>query len=223
MEIIVQGEGESFYTPDQVVLSFNFFIKENTYEEALTNGSVNVLEFVNNILLAHGFFKEDMKTNSFHIKKETIYNEITRTYDFKGYSYNQNATLKFDYNKEKLSKIMEDISKMSRPPFYNVDFTVKDVKACKKDNLTKAYKNAEEQAQIIAEAAGKVLVNCAKTDFKPFTTEFISKGYNCGSSYLDAEKSIGMAKMSAAETINAVFTPQDILISETLYCLWIAE
>jgi len=224
MEIIVQGTGESFYTPNQVILSLNFFVKETNYDEALANGSANVLEFVNTLLSAHGFTKEDMKTNSFLIRKETKYNESTKTYDFVGYSYNQNATLKFDYDKEKLSVIMEEISKMSKPPFYKVDFTVKDIKACKRDNLTKAYKDAEEQAQIIAEASGKTLKHCARTDFKPFTTEYVSRGYDSDMVY-GASKDMAkmISKTSSAETINAVFTPQDVEISETLYCLWIAE
>ena len=221
MEIIVQGKGESFYTPNQVVLSLNFITKELTYEEALTKGTTNVLEFINTILLVQGFTKEDMKTNSFLIKRETQYNEATRIYDFVGYSYNQNATLKFDYDKEKLSLMMEEIAKMSTPPFYDVDFTVKDIKACKKDNLTTAYRDAQEQARIIAEAACKTLKYCAKTDFKPFTTEYLTRGY--GSDMVYGERSFSSPLMSVAETINSVFTPEDVEISETLYCLWIAE
>lgn len=223
MEIIVQGRSDNFYTPDQVVLSLHFFVKETNYEDVLTNGSNNVLEFINNLLIPQGFDKKDMKTNSFLIKKETKYNETTKTYDFDGYSYNQNAILKFDYSKEKLSKIMEEISKMNKPPFYEIDFTLKDIKSCKKDNLTQAYKDAEGQAQIIAMAAGKSLKHCEKTDFKPFTTDYISRGYS-GDMMFGAKKSNMVdEQMSVPKTINTIFTPEDILISETLYCLWIAE
>jgi len=222
MEIIVQGKGESFYTPDQVKMSLNFFIEETTYETALEKGSTNVLEFIDSILQSNSFNKEDMKTNSFVIKKETKFNEVTKEHDFVGYSYNQSATLKFDYDKEKLSKIMEETSRLSKPPFYQVNFTVKDIKACKRDNLTKAYKDAEEQAQIIAEAAGKSLKHCAKTDFKPLTTDYISHGF--GSDGVMSKSGVaGAPRMSTAETINTVFTPEDVAISETLYCLWIAE
>jgi hypothetical protein len=31
------------------------------------------------------------------------------------------------------------------------------------------------------------------------------------------------ASIGAAEAINIVFTPEDIELSETLYCLWLAE
>ncbi len=64
---------------------------------------------------------------------------------------------------------------------------------------------------------------CAKTDFKPFTTEYVSRGYKSEMMYDEASSEHSMAKMSAAETINTVFTPEDVRISETLYCLWIAE
>lgn len=223
MEIIVEGKSESFYTPDQVRLNLNFFVKETSYDEVLALGSQNVLEFVNTVLTNQGFTKEDMKTKNFVIKKETKYNESTKTYDFVGYSYNQSATLKFDYDKSKLSTIMEEISKMSKPPFYKVDFTIKDVKSCKKDNLTKAYIDAEEQAQIIADAAEKTLKYCAKTDFKPFTAEYISTGYDSQMMERGSNRDYQMAKMSVAETINTVFTPEDVVISKTIYCLWIAE
>ena len=220
MDVIVQGKGISYYTPDQVVLSLHFSTKEVTYDKALFNGSKNVLEFINDVLLPQEFNKEDMKSSSFTIKKETKFNERTRNYDFVGYSYNQQTTLKFDYDKEILSRFMEAISKLDNPPFYHVDFTIKDLKRCKEENLTKAYKDAEEQAKIIAEAGGKVLKSCAKVDFKPFTTEYVSRGYNSDNMFLSESLK---SKTGAAETINTIFTPEDVSISETLYCLWIAE
>ena len=35
MEIIVQGKGTEYYTPDEVILNINFSTKGKTYEEAL--------------------------------------------------------------------------------------------------------------------------------------------------------------------------------------------
>lgn len=222
MEIIVQGKGESLYTPNQVVFHLNFFVKASTYEDALTRGSNNVLDFIAHILLLNGFAKEDMKTNTFLIKKEQSYNQKKSTYDFVGYSYNQSATIIFEYDKIKLSKLMEEISKMDNPPFYNVEFTIKDLKECKKENLAKAYKDAEEQAEMIAQAAGKKLMNCVKTDFKPFTTDYISRGYDSDTIPSQTEHCI-RKQASIAETINEVFTPEDVKVKEMLYCLWIAE
>ncbi len=222
MEIIVEGKGESFVTPNQVVLHLHFFVKGDKYDEVLEKGSANVLTFINTILLAQGFAKEELKTSSFVIKKELEYNDSTRTYDFVGYSYNQNATLKFGYDKEKLAIMMEEIAKMTNPPFYEVDFTLEDIEACRRVNLTKAYKDAEAQAQILADAASKTLKGCIKVDFQPITTDYSSGGFKSDMLF-EESVSMGMAKMSASKTINAAFTPEDVHVFEKLYCLWIAE
>ena len=84
--------------------------------------------------------------------------------------------------------------------------------------LAKAYHDAELQAQAIAEASGKLLKQCVKVDFKPFTTEYISK------TSFDSDVVYSKAiREGAAQTIINTFTPEDIELSETLYCLWLAE
>ena len=88
----------------------------------------------------------------------------------------------------------------------------------KRKILSKAYKEAELQAQAIAEAAGKSLKQCVKVDFKPFTTYYVSQT-TIDSDMMHAKS----AKLGAAPAIINTFTPEDIELSETLYCLWIAE
>lgn len=222
MEIIVQGQAESYYTPDQVVLNLSFKSEASSYDQALLIGSKQVLAFIDEILKTNHFDPKDMKTQHFSIRKETEYNEKTRKHDFVGYSYNQDATLKFDYEKNKLTKIIEAISLMNSPVFYNISFTVKDIKACKEDALTKAYNDAHQQARMIAKAANKSLIDCVKVDFKPFTNDYMVTGFK--NENLRLYDQVSYAKeVSIAETLNNVFTPEDVEISETLYCLWIAE
>lgn len=67
-------------------------------------------------------------------------------------------------------------------------------------------------------ASGRTLKNCEKVDFKPFTTEYVSNA-RFGSD-VKYEKS---AALGTAQMITNNFTPEDIELSETLYCLWIAE
>lgn len=218
MEIIVQGKGTEFFTPNEVILNIFFHTKGQTYEEVLSEGVKNVQKFVNELLLQNGFTTDDIKTRNFVVKEDQKYNEATRTYLFDGFSFNQNATLKFDYNKERMAKIMEDLSKLDNAPTCQINFGVKDAKECKRKILSKAYKEAELQAQAIAEAAGKRLKQCVKVDFKPFTTDYVSQT-TFDSDMMYAKS----AKLGAAPAIINTFTPEDIEISETLYCLWIAE
>ncbi len=218
MEIVVQGKGTEYFTPNEIIISINFYKKGNSYEEVLNSGLMSVQNFVNNILLPNGFSKEDMKTRSFVVREEQKYDNTTREYSFNGFSFSQLASIKFDYDKTKLASIMEQLSKMENAPQCHVAFGVEDEKECRRQILAKAYKDAELQAQAIAEASGKTLKQCAKIDFKPFTTSYVSQTtFEGDMMYAKAERA------GASTTIMNTFTPEDIELSETLYCLWIAE
>lgn len=218
MEIIVEGKGVEYFTPDEVSLNINFKTTGNSYEEVLERGVSEVQDFINNLLLTNGFIKEDMKTRNFVIREENKYDEVTRTYVPNGYSFNQSAILKFDYEKERLSKIMAEIPKLENAPSCQVYFKIKDEQSCRKCLLTKAYKDALEQAEIIALAAGKTLTKCIKVDSKPLNEDYISNSDFDGR-MMCAEK----MSFNTASTITNVFTPEDIELTETLYCLWNAE
>ncbi len=218
MEIIVQGEGTGYFTPNEVILNIHFTIKGYTYEEVLREGTKNVEVFVEELLLKNNFKKEDMKTRNFVIREDTKYNKITGQYDHDGYSFNQMASLKFDYDKELMANIMVSISKLDNAPMCQIQFGIKEEDACRRSILAKAYKAAEMQAEAIAEAAGKTLKSCQKVDFQPFTTDYVSRA-RIDSDVMYAEK----AYHGIAQTIVNTFTPEDIEVSETLYCLWICE
>ena len=218
MEIIVQGKGVEYFTPDEVVFELNFYVKDDTYEGALNKGLNSVQLFVNQILLPNGFKVEEMKTRSFVVREETKYDEETRNYLFDGYSYNQTATIKFDYNKELLAHLIEQTAKIENAPQCHIDFSVKNAKECQRKILAQAYQDAQLQAEAIAAAAGKSLKQCVKVDFKPFTTDYLSpSGFASDAMFSRA------AVLGASSTIINTFTPEDIELSETLYCLWLAE
>ncbi len=218
MEIIVQGKGVKYVLPDEVVMTISFTTKGYSYEEVLNVGTKNVKWFIDNILIPNGFFNEDIKTRNYVIREENKFNNITNNYEPDGYSFNQYAMIKYDYDIEKMAKIMEEISKMENPPKCQVNFSIKDEKTYKREILAVAYKDAEEQAKAIAEAAGKTLKQCAKVDFKPFTIEYVSN------SVLNSDVMYDKAmNVDAVSMIVNTFTPEDVELSEILYCLWIAE
>ena len=218
MEIIVQGEGTGYFTPNEVILNIHFTTKGYTYEEVLREGTKNVEVFVEELLLKNNFKKEGMKTRNFVIREDTKYNNITGQYDHDGYSFNQMASLKFDYDKELMANMMVSISKLDNAPMCQIQFGIKEEDACRRSILAKAYKAAEMQAEAIAEAAGKTLKSCQKVDFQPFTTDYVSRA-RIDSDVMYAEK----AYHGIVQTIVNTFTPEDIEVSETLYCLWICE
>lgn len=218
MEIIVQGKGTKTFVPNEVVLMLTFTTKGQLYEEVLYEGAKNVEYFIDDILLKNNFTKDDMKTRNYIIREEFRYNNDTHKNVFDGYSFNQIASLNFDYDKELLARIMDSLSKMENAPNCQVNFGIKEERECRRSILSEAYKDAEAQALAIAEASGKKLSGCMKVDFKPFTTEYTSR-----TSFDSAVMSERTAKMGATQTIINTFTPEDIQLTETLYCLWIAE
>ena len=76
-EIIVQGKGVEYFTPNEIILSMNFYKKGNSYEEVLSPDVMIVQNFMNNILLSNGFNKADMKTRNFVVREEQKYDNMT--------------------------------------------------------------------------------------------------------------------------------------------------
>lgn len=230
MDIIVEGIGKKFYTPDEVEINLDFYTRADSYEGALEKGTKNVELFINDILEKMNFNKEIMKTRSFRVYEEKQYDYDKKKYIKLGYAYTQQANIKFDYSMNTIAEFMDRVSKLENPPKYHLAFNVKDIKKCKDEVLSEAYNKAKDKAETIAKAAGKELKECVKTDFRPFEERVISRSsLNSQDMYMEKEMSIdgakfGMAKRTGVqETIQTIFTPEDVEIIETLYCLWITN
>ena len=230
MDIIVEGVGKKFYSPDEVEINLDFYTRADSYESTLENGTKNVENFINDVLEKMDFNKEIMKTRSFRVYEEKQYDYDRKKYIKLGYAYTQQANIKFDYSMNIIAEFMDMVSKLKNPPKYHLLFNVKDIKGCKDEVLAEAYNKAKEKAETIAKAAGKELKECVKTNFIPFEESVVSRSsLNSQDMYMEKEMSIGastfgMAKKTGVQdTIQTIFTPEDIEITETLYCLWITN
>ena len=68
---------------------------------------------------------------------------------------------------------------------------------------------------MIAKSSGKILKHCNKVSFKPLQVDFLSiTNLNSETMYL---------RETSIQILDKTFTPEDIELSETIYCLWIAE
>lgn len=226
MDIIVEGVGKKYYKPNEVKINLNFYTKTNSYESALEEGTRDVQIFIDDVLGKMNFEKNELKTRSFRVYEEKRYDYENKVEVKLGFAYTQNATLKFNYDINVVAEFMDKISKLSNAPKYTIEFNIKDMAESKKEVISEAYNSAKEKAEAIANAAGKTLKECIKTDFRPFD-ERVYSASKIGNSMFEAERAdfstFGMKKMSAQETITNIFTPEDVEIQETLYCLWIAE
>lgn len=226
MDIMVQGEGKRFYKPDEVVLNINFYVNDTTYDTVLEKGTKSVEEFINKVLDSLNIEKERLRTRSYRISQSTRFDYTLKKQIDCGFNYNQNATLKIEYDINKISKFMDTVAKSENPPKYNMTFTIKDQEGVKKEVLSEAYSKAKEKAEIIALSAGKKLKDCIKVDFRPFEERVYSNSRLTDSDLFNAD-ALGSPLMKRGKTstdiIENTFTPEDVEIRETLYCLWITE
>ena len=213
MEIHVEGEALEYVSPDQVILNIEFKKKGESYNAVLTEGIESVKTFIEQILIPNSIDKEELKTRSFTIK----YNNKLKKYEKVGFLFNQEAVLRFDYDKILLAAIMISLSNLKNPPLCYVEFGLKDKKEVQKNILSKAYEDDKIKAEAIAIASKKKLKDCIKTEFlKKSNSEFISN--------FSIEEGIFNSPLEV-QTKNIVNTliPEDIKLSEKLYCLWITE
>lgn len=225
MDIMVEGTGKRYYRPDEVNISFDFYTKTGSYESALEEGTRDVQIFIEKILKEMNFSKEDLKTRSFRVYEEKRFDYEKKKEIKYGFVYTQWATLKIDYDINVVAEFMDRVSKLENPPKYTIAFNVKNEQQSKNEAMAEAYNRAKEKAEAIAKSAGKILKECVKVDFRPFE-EIVYSGSALGSEIFEEETSNfseKARKMSTKDTITNIFTPEDIEISETLYCLWVAE
>lgn len=217
MEIHVEGEALEYVSPDQVILNIEFKKKGESYNAVLTEGIESVKTFIEQILIPNSIDKEELKTRSFTIEEDKKYNNKLKKYEKVGFLFNQEAVLRFDYDKILLAAIMISLSNLKNPPLCYVEFGLKDKKEVQKNILSKAYEDAKIKAEAIAIASKKKLKDCIKTEFlKKSNSEFISN--------FSIEEGIITSPLEV-QTKNIVNTliPEDIKLSEKLYCLWITE
>ena len=215
MEIKVSGKGTMLVKPDLVEVSIRFNYKGKTYNEAIENGTKGVRDFLEKVILINGFSKEDFKTNSFSVSEDTIYNEETRKYDVIGYKFLEDAKVSFKYDKSKIVSIMNETSKIVNPPKIEVYFTKEETDSIKSEVIRRAYLDATKKADAIALASGGKVASVEKVSDKDFDGSFYSPSHFDGAY---------MAKRISNVEDNFIntFTPVDITISETLYCIFIA-
>lgn len=220
MDIIVEGNAKRYFQPDKVCININFYTLAETYNEALDKGTKTVETFVNTVFEKLNFNKEELKTRSFNVREETEYNTNTQKYEFKGFAYSQSAKFSFDYDMKRLADFMEEVSKLENPPIYQISFDIKNMQQAKSLAMADAYAKAEEKAKMIALAAGKKLKECIKVDFRPFE-EYVTSNSRMGNVAF-AKKSM-FSEETVSERIQNTFTPEDVEVQETLYCLWVTE
>lgn len=226
MEIIVQGIAKKTYMPNWIEISLDFSRKENSYEDAIKLGMEDVDKFVENVLSKINLSKENIKTKVFRVYEDAKFDYETKQEIKLGFIYNQQAEISIEYSIDKITKMIQALTELKNPPKYKINFKLKDEEEKKTEVIAEAFENAKKRAETIAKTDKKELKKCLKTDFKPFEQNIL---YGNTIESLDMMNSRARVMMCKEEENNfkemfeRIFTPEEIEIQETVYCMWNAE
>lgn len=216
MEIITIGQSKMMVTPDKIGININFQNRSKSYEEALQKGTRSINEFIEQVLIPLGFTKNDLKTNNIGIREEKRYDNNTNTYEIIDYIFENNSLLEFPYDKDLLTLYLKQVSTLTNPPFFNIDFNLENEEFYKKQLIEKAYQDALEKAEIIANTVNKKIKEILKVSYEPLNQEFSSR------TSLNSEQ-IMYTNYNNIDSFVNYLTPLDIEIEITLNYLFQAE
>ena len=212
--ITIKGIGKLSLKPDLTVVSLTLKTVRAGYDKAMDKAAKH-LEQLRSAIAEIGFTKDDLKTTSFDVGTE-YENERDKNGNYKqifvGYRVTHGLKLEFDFDSQRLSKVLGAIAVCIAEPELNVQFTVKDKEAVDAALLQSACANAKAKAEILTKASGVTL------------GELVSIDYNWSELHLYSLTHYEMdppcmARASAAPTAMDI-EPDDIDVSDSVTFVW---
>lgn len=212
--ITIKGIGKLSLKPDQTVVSLMLKTVHADYDKAMDEAAKH-LEQLRSAIAEIGFTKDDLKTTSFDVGTE-YENERDKNGNYKqifvGYRVTHGLKLEFDFDSQRLSKVLGAIAVCIAEPELNVQFTVKDKKAVDAALLESACANAKVKAEILTKASGVTL------------GELVSIDYNWGELHLFSQTQYDMEdacmRMASAAPTSIEIEPDDIDVSDSVTFVW---
>ena len=212
--ITIKGIGKLSLKPDQTVVSLTLKTVHGDYDKAMDEAAKH-LEQLRNAITEIGFAKDDLKTTGFDVGTE-YENERDKNGNYKrifiGYRVTHGLKLEFDFDSQRLSKVLGAMAVCIAEPELNVQFTVKDKEAVNAALLESACVNAKAKAEILTKASGVT------------RGELISIDYNWGELHLYSPtrsemEDACMMRAGAAPTAMDI-EPDDIDVSDSVTFVW---
>ncbi|MCK4539407.1 MAG: SIMPL domain-containing protein, partial [Candidatus Krumholzibacteria bacterium] len=151
--IVVKGTGTVSQAPDVFGIRFDVQGHEMEYADSLVSLNTRVEELRQAIETA-GLSRDSLKTTSFDISRDTVYNRKTEKHDFNGYIATHNLKIEFPRNMDKSNKLLGAIVEKVSSADFSIYFTVSDPKALKDRLVQEAVQNARKKAGLMVDAAG---------------------------------------------------------------------
>lgn len=165
--ITIRGIGKLSLKPDQTVVSLTQKNLHAVYEKAIDEAAQH-LEQLRHAIAEIGFSRDDLKTASFEVDTEyESARDENGNYQqrFVGYRVTHGLKLVFDFDAQRLSKVLGAIAACIAKPELNVQFTVKDKEAVSAALLESACRDAKSKAEMLSKASGVILGDLLSIDY----------------------------------------------------------
>lgn len=212
-KIRIRGIGKAAQVPDTVVLSLTLTAQNQEYSSAMTISSQQI-EILRESIVEVGFESDDLKTTNFDVS--TIYEDEeyregnSKRYRqvFSGFECCHDLRLSFDFDKEKLNRVLDTIAASLAQPKISVAFTIKDTENFNDKILKSAAEDARHKAKLLCAAAGVKLGKLLEINYS--WNEMNIKQVIYGECRLAGKNSFD-------------FQPEEIKASDTVDFLWEIE
>ena len=179
-EMRVTGRGRVFVKPDRIRLMLTMTDVKKDYDKAIREASEKSEE-LQKAFIGCGFQPEDLKTVNFSVDAEyTGYSDKNGNWKqrFVGYRFNQTLKIEFPLDNELLGRILYALAKSGVKSEFRIQYTVRDVEACRNELLGNAVRDAKEKANVLAEASGVKLGMIMTVDYSFETVDIYSEPVN---------------------------------------------
>jgi hypothetical protein len=204
--IVVNGSAKIKTDPDKILASTYISVIETTYENAVNGLNKKTME-VASILKKEGFDATEVKTISFNVSPNYVYEDNKNVQ--KGFRASQNLEVNFNYDVDRLTNVVKRMASSTAESTLSVSFYLSDEKqaAKKSEVLVLAMKDALETAKVLAGTQNKEVDGFK--EIKYGVSEPINKPYLRSSAMMDKQGDEF-----------AGFQAQEIEITENVQVIW---
>lgn len=209
--ITVKGTGQVRRKPDQVILDLRLEALDLSYEKAMALAARS-LEELRLAVQGADFDPKELKTTSFDIDVRYRSEQDAKNHYiqiFEGYAVNHGIRLEFDWDQDRLGKVLTAVAKTRINPGLDIRFGIKDPNAVVEELLALAAENARQKAQILAAASGVALGELQAID------------YNWSDIHLYSNTNFMMRDKMMMEAASAPsIEPEDVSVSDSATFVW---
>lgn len=208
----VTGEARVNVKPDVVVLSFPLSASQRDYKSAVQDLNKK-LDSLRVAVSTCGVKKEELKTTSFSVEKETEWDSKQRKHLFTGFSASHSVSLEFLYDKSYLDQILSIIVETCADIEFKINFKTSDsvTEIAEEEMLRLAVSNAHKNALILADSAKIKLGDIINIDYSHTIVKY------------EEDYEMDICAYKSEEMLSPEIEPDDLTAKKSVTLTWIIE